>query len=73
MRGFILEILAGRTWRCDGTTFWTRQAALDEAKLLLSRGKAQEIRILPVAVDEEAVEALSRYPHDGNDAIGGAV
>ena len=59
MHGFILEILAGRTWRREGRTFWTRQAAASEAKLLLSRGKAQEVRILPVEVGGEAVESLT--------------
>lgn len=64
MRGFILEILAGRTWRRDGTTYWTRQAARNEAKLLLSRGKAQEIRILPIEVNAKAVELLSCSPQE---------
>jgi hypothetical protein len=70
MRGFILEILAGRTWRREGTTFWTHQAAQNEAKLLLCRGKAQEIRILPVDVDARAIESLSRPACQGKE--GGA-
>ncbi len=59
MCGFILEILAGQTWKREGRTFWTRQAATNEAKLLLSRGKAQEVRILQVQVNGDAVESLT--------------
>lgn len=59
MHGFILEILAGRTWRREGTTYWTQQAAATEAKLLLSRGKAQEVRILSIEVSADAVESFT--------------
>ena len=59
MHGFILEILAGRTWKRKGRTFWTRQAAVNEAKLLIGRGRAQEVRILPIRVSGDAVESLT--------------
>lgn len=72
MRGFISKVLASHTGQHDDTTFWTCQAPQNKAWLLLNRGKVHKVCILPVAVEVEAAEALSRYSHDSNDAIGGA-
>ncbi len=59
MSGFLLETLAGRTWKRDGQTFWTRVDAEREAKRTLRRGKAVMVRVLPVEVGTEAVSTFS--------------
>ncbi len=59
MGGFILEVLAGRSWTRQGQTYWTRIDAVREAERLLRRGKAVEVRVLAVEVGAEAVESLS--------------
>ena len=58
MRGYILELLAGRSWTRAGQTYWTRQDAELEAQRILRRGKAVEVRILPTEVDPEPVSTL---------------
>ena len=58
MRGYILEILAGQSWRRDGKTYWTRADATGEANRILRRGKAVQVRILPVSIGCDAVESL---------------
>ena len=59
MGGFLLEALAGRSWTRDGRTYWTRPDAVREARRLLRRGKAVEVRIFPVTIGECAVDTLS--------------
>ena len=65
MRGYILEVLAGRTWRRDGSTYWTAFDAKRAAQQILRRGKAVDVRILPVTVGEGAVECLSLQEMEG--------
>lgn len=60
MSGFLLETLAGSSWRRDGRTYWTRECAEREARRVLRRGKAVEVRILPVDVGSEAVDTFSK-------------
>ena len=59
MVGYILETLAGRSWRRDGATFWTREGAKREAERILRRGKATEVRIIPVEVAADSIESLT--------------
>mgnify|MGYP003381893173 CR=1 FL=1 len=68
MGGYILEVLAGRTWRREGTTFWTKGDAKREAERILRRGKAVEIRILPVNIGEDAIECLPARVPEVDDA-----
>ena len=65
MKGFILETLAGRSWRRDGKTYWTREAAEAEAARLIRRGKASHVRVLPVTVSEGAVSSLPLESMEG--------
>ena len=58
MHGFILEIIAGRTWKREGMTFWTQADATLEAQRIMRRGKAVEVRILPVSIGEQAGDCL---------------
>ncbi len=59
MSGFLLEALAGRSWKRDGRTYWTQPDATREARRILRRGKATQVRILPVEIGEHAVNTLS--------------
>jgi len=59
MTAFLLETLAGRTWRRDGRLFWTRTNAEREARRILRRGKAVEVRILPTEVSHEPIDTLA--------------
>lgn len=59
MDGFILEALAGRSWKRDGRTFWTLADAKREALRILRRGKAVQVRVLPVEVQSAAIETFS--------------
>lgn len=59
MRGFILETLAGRSWRREGMTYWTQEDAMREAKRVLRRGKAVEVRILRINIEADPVESMS--------------
>lgn len=68
MQGFILEVLAGRTWTRAGDTYWTQQDAQREAERIIRRGKAVEVRILPVTVGTEAVASVTHLEaHGGGD------
>jgi len=60
MQGYVLETLAGRSWRRAGTTYWTFADAKKEAERILRRGKAVEVRILPVEVAGGAVAHLPK-------------
>ena len=66
MRGYLLEVLAGRSWTRSDRTFWTKADAEREGNRLLAKGKAREVRILSVAISPEAVGVLN------HDAEGGA-
>ena len=55
MNGFLLEMLAGRSWRRDGKTYRTCKDAEHEAERILRRGKAVRVRILPVEIGADAV------------------
>ncbi len=59
MTAFLLETLAGRTWKREGRLLWTRDDAEREAKRILRRGKAVEVRILQVEVGHEPVNILA--------------
>ena len=65
MRGYILELLAGRSWTRTGQTYWTRQDAELEAQRILRRGKAVEVRILTVEVAGEAAVTLTSSREEG--------
>lgn len=65
MRGYILELLAGRSWSRTGQTYWTQQDAELEAQRILRRGKAVEIRILTVEVAGEAAITLTSAREEG--------
>lgn len=67
MDGFILETLAGRTWKRDGRTFWTMPDAEREALRLLRRGKAVQVRVLPVEVQSTAIETFPATEGRSND------
>jgi hypothetical protein len=59
MGGFILESLAGKSWRRDGATYWTRDDAEQEARRILRRGKATQVRVLPVEIGTEPVSTIT--------------
>ena len=65
MRGYLLELLAGRSWIRTGQTYWTRQAAELEAQRILRRGKAVEVRILTVEVAGKAAVTLTSREEGG--------
>ncbi len=44
MQAFLLDVLTGRTWRREGQTFWTREAAVAEGKRLIHRVQRYTLR-----------------------------
>jgi hypothetical protein len=65
MGGFMLESLAGKTWRRDGATYWTRVDAEQEARRILRRGKATQVRILSVEIGAEPVATITPEVNGG--------
>ena len=64
MRGFLLDILAGRSWKRTGQTYFTQTDAVREAQRILRRGRAVEVRVVPVEIAAEAVESLVAEAED---------
>ena len=59
MQAFVLETLTGTGWRRSGDTFWTLETATAMAKLLLKKKQAQQVRVLPVEVN---LNAIAEFP-----------
>ncbi len=67
MSGFILEVLAGRSWRREGTTYWTLTDAKRAAERVIRRGKGVQVRILPIDVGNTAVDSVTASTQGAND------
>ena len=59
MEAFILETLTATGWRRGGDTYWTLDSAITEGQRQIRRKLARGIRVLPVAVGDQAVAELS--------------
>ena len=59
MRGFLLEVLAGRTWKRSGQTYFTLADANREAQRIIRRGKGIEVRVFPVEIGSDAVGSFA--------------
>ncbi len=61
MEAYLLETLTSTGWRRGGTTYWTLDSALTEGRRLIRRKLARSVRVLPVAVDVNAVAEIPEY------------
>ena len=58
MDAFIFESLFSSGWKRGGETYWTLETAKIEARRLVRRGRARQVRILPLSVGLEPVATV---------------
>lgn len=58
MQAYILETLLSKGWRKGGEVFWTLGDATDNARQMIRRKTARQVRILPAKIDLEPVAEL---------------